>query len=86
MPVPSKGHDGFPSFPVVDWFCLFLHLWVLPSTLEDFSKFGNFVITLIYAMEGYNIIHDKGTNNNLLTITRKANDRATHVKFFILLL
>jgi hypothetical protein len=23
MPVPSQGHYGFHSFPVVDWFCLF---------------------------------------------------------------
>jgi hypothetical protein len=31
MPVPSQGHCGFPSFPVVDWFCLFVDLWVLIS-------------------------------------------------------
>jgi hypothetical protein len=24
MPVPSHGHYGFHSFPVVDWFCLFI--------------------------------------------------------------
>ena len=30
MPVPSQVHCGFPSFPVVDWFCLFVDLWVLP--------------------------------------------------------
>ena len=29
MPVPSQGHYGFHSFPVVDWFCLFIYLWVL---------------------------------------------------------
>jgi hypothetical protein len=28
-PVPSQGHYGFHSFPVVDWFCLFIYLWVL---------------------------------------------------------
>jgi hypothetical protein len=22
--VPSQGHYGFHSFPVVDWFCLFI--------------------------------------------------------------
>jgi hypothetical protein len=33
---------------VVDWFCLFVHLWVLPFPLEDCSVFGNFVITLMY--------------------------------------
>jgi hypothetical protein len=27
MPVPSQGHYGFHSFPVVDWFCLFIYLW-----------------------------------------------------------
>ena len=47
MPVPSQGHCGFPSFPVVDWFCLLVDLWVLPFPLEDCSVFGNFVITLI---------------------------------------
>ena len=35
MPVPSKGHCGFPSFQVVDWFCLFVYLWILPFLLED---------------------------------------------------
>ena len=35
------------SFPVVDWFCPFVNLWVLPFPLEDCSVFGNFVITLI---------------------------------------
>ena len=47
MPVPSEGHYGFPSFPVVDWFCLFIYLWVFTFPLEDCSEFGNFVITLI---------------------------------------
>ena len=47
MPVPSQGHCGFHSFPVVDWFCLFIYLWDLTFPLEDCSEFGNFVITLI---------------------------------------
>ena len=47
MPVPSQGHYGFHSFPVVDWFCLFIYLWVLTFPLLYCSKFGNFVITLI---------------------------------------
>ena len=47
MPVPSQGHCGFPSFPVVNGFCLFLDLWVLPFSLEDCLVFGNFVITII---------------------------------------
>ena len=29
MPVPSQGHYGFHNFLVVDWFCLFINLWVL---------------------------------------------------------
>ena len=48
MPVPSQGHCGFPSFPVVNWSCLFVDICVLPFPLEDCSVFGNFVITLIY--------------------------------------
>jgi hypothetical protein len=46
MPLPSQGHYGFHSFPVVDWFCLFIYLWVLTFPLQDCSEFGNFVITL----------------------------------------
>jgi hypothetical protein len=26
MPVPSQGHYGFPRFPVIDRFCLFVYL------------------------------------------------------------
>jgi hypothetical protein len=33
MPVPSQGHYGVHSFPVVDWFCLFIYLWVLTFPL-----------------------------------------------------
>jgi hypothetical protein len=51
MPVPSQGHYGFHSFPVVDWFCLFIYLWVLTFPLEDCSEFGNFVITHIYSSD-----------------------------------
>jgi hypothetical protein len=47
MPVSSEGHYGFHSFPVVDWFCLFIYLWILTFPLEDCSEFNNFVITLI---------------------------------------
>jgi hypothetical protein len=46
MPVPSQDHYGFPSFPVVDWFCLFVDICVLHFPLEDCSVFCNFVITL----------------------------------------
>ena len=47
MPVPSQGHYGFHSFPVVDWFCLFIYLWVLTFPLGDCSEFVKFIITLI---------------------------------------
>ena len=38
MPVPSQGHYGFHSFPVVDWFCLCIYLWVLTFPLLDCSE------------------------------------------------
>ena len=47
MPVPSQGYYGFPSFSVVDWFFLFIYIWVLNFPLEDCSELGNFVIILI---------------------------------------
>ena len=47
MPVPSQGHYGFHSFPVVDWFCRFIYLCVLTFPLQDCPEFGNFVITII---------------------------------------
>jgi hypothetical protein len=34
--VPSQGHYGFHSFAVVDWFCLFIYLWVLTFPLQIF--------------------------------------------------
>jgi len=43
----KSGPLRFPSFPVVDWFCLFVDLWVLIFPLGDCSVFGNFVITLM---------------------------------------
>jgi hypothetical protein len=48
MPVSSRGHYGFKSFQIVDWFCLFIYLWVLTFPLEDCWEFGNFVIILIH--------------------------------------
>jgi hypothetical protein len=33
MPVPRQGHYGLHSFPVVDWFCLFIYLWVVTFPL-----------------------------------------------------
>ena len=62
MPVPSQGHYGFHSFPVVDWFCLCIYLWVLTFPLLNCSDFGNFVITLIYLniLFGYNHVQNGG--------------------------
>ena len=49
----KSGPLRFPSFPVVDWFCLFIDLWVLTFPLEDCSVFGNFVITLIQRITAF---------------------------------
>jgi hypothetical protein len=35
MPMPSQGHYDFHTFPVVDWFCLFIYLSVLTFPLQD---------------------------------------------------
>ena len=32
-----RNSQGHYSFPVADWFCLFIYLWVLPFPLEDCS-------------------------------------------------
>ena len=66
MPIPSQGNCGFPSFPVVDWFCPFVDLWVLPFPLEDCSVFGNFVITLIYISNDGIMVTHTGMHLNLL--------------------
>ena len=52
IPVSGQGHYGFYSFPVVEWFGLFIYLWVLTFPLEDCLEFGHFVITLIQAISG----------------------------------
>ena len=44
----KSGPLRFPTFPVVDWFCLFAYIWVLSFPLEDCLESGNFVITLIW--------------------------------------
>ena len=58
MPVPSQGHYGFHSFPVVDWFCLFMTF-----PLEYCSEFGNFVITLMTV--GFWLLCLTATFNNI---------------------
>jgi hypothetical protein len=35
MPVPSQGHYGFPRFPVIDRFCLFVYLRNNNSVFEE---------------------------------------------------
>ena len=39
MPVPSQGHSGFYSFPVVDWFvCLYTYeFWLSLCTIDRSS-------------------------------------------------
>jgi len=43
----ARKENNSVLFSFVDWFCLFVWLWVLTFPLEDCSEFGNFVITLI---------------------------------------
>ena len=38
MPVPSQGHYCIHSFPVVDWICMLIYLWVLTLPLDDCSS------------------------------------------------
>ena len=79
MPVPSQGHCGFPSFSVVDWFCLFVDLWVLPFRLEDCSVFGNFVITLMQHHKNklYIVMFRKKNKNKQ---TNKQTNKQKHLK------
>ena len=43
MPVPNQGHCDFPNFPVVDWFCMFVDLWVFTFPFEDYPYLLNFL-------------------------------------------
>ena len=70
MPVPSQGHYGFHSFPVVVWFFLFIYLWVLTFPLLDCSEFGNFVITLISLSPIYFIENHVFTKTFLKSVLR----------------
>jgi hypothetical protein len=42
----KSGSLRFHSFPVVDWFCLFIYLWVSTFPLLDCSEFGSFAPNL----------------------------------------
>jgi hypothetical protein len=67
MPVPGQVHCGFPSFPIVDWFSLFLDLGVLPFPLEDCSVLGNFVIIPMYYLVTKPVIsYDCGKDRGVL--------------------
>ena len=66
LPVPSRGHCGFPSFQVVDWFCLFVDLWVFTFPLEDCSVFVNFVIILLHFCFHLQKCSDMEKNMNFL--------------------
>jgi hypothetical protein len=64
LPVPSQGHYGFHSFPVVDWFCLFIYLWVLTFQY----------IYIIFLMS------KNEAKWNLQYIFKKYNNRMTNAK------
>ena len=72
----SQGHYGFHSFPVVDWFCLFIYLWVLTFPLLDCSEFGNFVITLIFLKWNINISNPKVKDNAYKALVRPTMEYA----------
>ena len=46
----KSGSLRFSQFSGCWLICLFIYLWVLTFPLENFSEFGNFVITLIYSL------------------------------------
>jgi hypothetical protein len=64
MPVPSQGHYGFPSFPVVDWLCLFIYFLTFP--LENCPEFGHFVITLIISNDKQ--MHKRGERTKVTVV------------------
>jgi hypothetical protein len=91
MPVPSRGHYGFHSFPVVDWFCLFIYCcyatsmldWPLTFTIHMLRKgFVYIQLTLISRSEILNfptsILVDKGNNKitELRTILQRESQNS----------
>jgi hypothetical protein len=85
MPVPSQGHYGFHSFPVVDWFCLFIYLWVLTFSLLDCSEFGNFVITLILSFSfQFNMAHSSQIETTMYKVgwNLKIYGKSLHIHQF----
>jgi hypothetical protein len=70
MPVPSQGHNGFHSFPVVDWFCLFIYLWVLIFPLEDCR-----ILLIRMFCKTQNNIKIIGARNTLRCNVQKINEK-----------
>ena len=68
MPVSSQGHYGFHSFPCIDWFCLFIYLWVLTFPLLDCSEFGNLLLPLISMFEITMNVYTCVTDNTTYTM------------------
>jgi hypothetical protein len=60
----------------VDWFCLFIYLWVLTFPLLDCSEFGNFVITLIFLKWNINISNPKVKDNAYKALVRPTMEYA----------
>jgi hypothetical protein len=78
MPVLSQSHYGFHSFPVVDWFCLFINLWVLTFPLEDCSEFGNVVITLMSYIKIPEAVNRWKTDNKMTKRDKKRQWSTKH--------
>jgi hypothetical protein len=71
IPVPSQGHYGFHSFPVVDWFCLFIYLWVLTFPFNDEHR-CHFNVILPIEVHFHMLVINKETKqgwNNLRNTT-----------------
>ena len=57
MPVPSQGHYGFHSFPVVDWFCLIYNYEFWLSLCKIVRSSVILLLPLYISMFHYIIIH-----------------------------
>jgi hypothetical protein len=91
MPVSSQGHYGDPSFPVVDWFCLFVDLWVFGRLLMSNSRLLNpylytfSIFTLWKSIVYYRICRDRIFFDKILVSEYKLFKRLHKANLFIAL-
>jgi hypothetical protein len=77
MPVPSQGHYGFPSFPVVDWFCLFNEN--AEHYLLHCNRFTVNHIIMLFEINQLNLIGIP-VNIDLLSFGNKGNNKITELR------